>query len=131
MEIKGTVTWVGAMATGMGKNGEWAKQDFVLETLDKYPKKVFMTVWGRENIEKYDLLVGMVVTASIELESREYNGKWYTNVKAWKLQWDSSQKRPAEKPVKEQEWPEPQQEQESGKWPTKARSDVSTDDLPF
>lgn len=122
MEIKGKVLQVLPIASGMGKNGEWHRQPFVIETGDKYPKKVYMDLWGKDLIDKYDLVEGMMVTAFIELDSREFSGKWYTNVKAWKIQWDE-QKRPdfPKKEVKEQEWPE--QEQTGSKW--------STDDLPF
>jgi hypothetical protein len=120
MEIKGKVNWVGEVSTGSGKNGTWARQDFVLETGDKYPKKVFMSLWGEENINKYDLVSGMTITAFLEIESREYNGKWYTNVRAWKIQWDE-QKRP-DYPVKqeEQKWPE-----------TSSSADSDPGDLPF
>ncbi len=132
MEIKGKVIQVMAVTSGSGPRGDWAKQDFVLETGDKYPKKICMTLWGQENIDKYDLVEGMTVTAFLEIESREYNGKWYTNVKAWKIQWDE-QKRPdfpkKQEPVKEQEWPE--QEQTSGKWPEAAGPVDDTDGLPF
>lgn len=111
MEIKGKVVQVMNVASGLGAKGEWHKQDFVLETLDKFPKKVCMTLWGKDLIDKYDLVEGMTVTAFIELDSREYNGKWYTNVKAWKIQWDE-QKRPDfpsanKEPVREMNWPAP------------------------
>ena len=118
--------------SGNGPKGGWQKQSFVMETGDKYPKKICMTLWGQENIDKYDLVEGMTVTAFIELDSREYNGKWYTNVKAWKIQWDE-QKRPdfpkKQEPVKEQEWPE--QERSSGKWPEAAGGPIDDKDLPF
>jgi hypothetical protein len=131
MELTGKVVQVMPVTSGMGKNGSWAKQDFVMETGDKYPKKVCMTVWGEDMINKYDLVPGMTITAHLDIESKEYNGKWYTNIKAWKITWDE-QKRPdfpKKEAVKEQEWPEPKDN--SGKWPTEARNDVATDDLPF
>ena len=104
MEIKGKVVQVMPVKSGQGRNGPWHSQEFVLETGDKYPKKVCMTLWGEENINKFDLVEGMVITAHIELDSREYNGKWYTNVKAWKITWDE-QKRPDFPTAKQEEPP--------------------------
>jgi len=84
MEITGTIVNKLDVVTGEGKNGPWKKQDFILETQDQYPKKVCITVWGDKiNLENFS--VNEVVTASINVESREYNSRWYTDVKAWKI----------------------------------------------
>jgi hypothetical protein len=87
MEISGKVTQVLPLVTGEGKNGTWQKQQFVIETQSQYPKMVMMTLWG-DKINQYNLSVGMMVTCSVEIESREFNGKWYTDVKAWKISVD-------------------------------------------
>lgn len=93
LEIKGKVLQVFPVVTGTGKKGQWSKQSFLLETPGQFPKKLEMSIWGQEKIDKYDLEPGLVVTASIELESREHQGRWYTEVRAWKLSWESDQKR--------------------------------------
>jgi len=73
------------LQSGQGKNGPWKKQDYILEIpSEKFPKKVCITLWG-DNIDKFNLREGNNVTASIDVESREFNGKWYTDVKAWKV----------------------------------------------
>jgi hypothetical protein len=87
MQVSGTVIQVMPVERGQGKKEPWAKQSFVIETEDKYPKKVCVTVWGEEKINQYDLQAAMKVTAHVNIESREYNGKWYTDVIAWKLEW--------------------------------------------
>lgn len=84
MELSGKIISVLPAQTGQGRNGPWKKQDFVIETPGEYPKKVCITVWG-DKIEQWAIKAGDAVTASIEIESREYNGKWYTDVKAWKV----------------------------------------------
>ena len=84
MEISGKVISLQPEQTGNGRNGAWRKRDFILETNGKYPKKVCISVWG-EKIDQFNLNEGQTVTASVEVESREYNGKWYTDVKAWKV----------------------------------------------
>ena len=89
MEITGKIVSFLEVQKGEGKNGEWQKQEFVIETLDaKFPKKVCLNVWGVEKVEnltKYNK-VGDNVKCSIEIESREFNGKYYTNVGAWRVE---------------------------------------------
>lgn len=86
MELTGKIVQILPLQSGNAKNGNvWKKQDYVLETNAQYPKKVCVTVWG-DNIDSFALQNGEQVTISIDVESREYNGKWYTDVKAWKVQ---------------------------------------------
>lgn len=85
MELTGTIIKILPLQSGQGKNGEWKKQEFVVETASQYPKKVCVTVWG-DKIDQFQLKEGEQVTASIEIESREYNNRWYTDVKAWRVQ---------------------------------------------
>ena len=85
MEITGKIISLLPEVTGQGKNGLWRKQEFVLEVPGQYPKKVCMEIWG-DKIDQYKLTPNETVTASIDLESREFNNKWYTNVRAWKVE---------------------------------------------
>lgn len=84
MEITGTVVSLLPLQTGQGKNGVWKKQEFILETPGQYPKKVCLSLWG-EKVDENRIAVGERITASINIESREYNGRWYTDVRAWKV----------------------------------------------
>ncbi len=88
MEISGTVVNLLPMQTGQGKNGTWKKQEFILETPGQFPKKVCISLWG-DKVDENKLSSGDKITASINVESREYNGRWYTDVRAWKIQKDS------------------------------------------
>lgn len=85
MDIKGRVIQLLALQTGEGKNGTWKKQDFVIETDGQYPKKVCISAWG-DKINESALQVGNEVNISFDVESREYNGRWYTDLKAWKIE---------------------------------------------
>jgi hypothetical protein len=84
MEIKGRLVQVLPAQTGAGKNGPWKKQDIIIETPGQYPKKVCVSVWG-DKISESQLVVGSELNVFFDVESREYNGKWYTDVKAWKV----------------------------------------------
>lgn len=82
MNTKGTVIQVLAVQTGAGKNGEWKKQEFIIETDGQYPKKICISLWG----DKVGTIQsGQIVDVQIDAESREYNGRWYTELKAWKF----------------------------------------------
>jgi len=84
MEISGRIHQMLPVQTGQGKNGTWKKQEFILETGDTYPKKVCIAVWG-DKIDLGSYKPGDNVEVSFDVESREYNGRWYTDVKAWKI----------------------------------------------
>lgn len=84
MEITGTVVSLLPLQTGQGKNGVWKKQEFIMETPGQFPKKVCLSLWG-EKVDENRLNIGERITASINIESREYNGRWYTDVRAWKI----------------------------------------------
>jgi hypothetical protein len=89
MEINGKIVHVLNELSGNGKNGTWRKKEYVLETSGNFPKKVCFMVWG-DKIDQFNLQQGDNVNVSIEIESREYNGKWYTDIKAWKVDKGSS-----------------------------------------
>ncbi|MFH5833700.1 DUF3127 domain-containing protein [Halalkalibaculum sp. DA3122] len=85
LQIEGKVVQVLEEESGTSKNGPWRKQEFILETQDQYPKKVCITQWG-DNIDQFNVQEGETITAHIDIQSREYNGRWYTDVKAWKIE---------------------------------------------
>ena len=84
MDISGKLIQLLPAQTGNGKNGQWKKQEFILETGDTYPKKVCIAVWG-DKIDMASFKPGDALDVSFDVESREFNGKWYTDVKAWKV----------------------------------------------
>lgn len=84
MEIKGRIIQLLPLQSGEGKNGTWRKQDYVLETLDSYPKKICFNLWG-DKIDQFGVKQDEEVTVYFDIESREYNGRWYTDVKAWRI----------------------------------------------
>ncbi len=84
MDISGKIIQLLPAQTGQGRNGTWKKQEFILETGDTYPKKVCIAVWG-DKIDISSFSAGDIVNVSFDVESREYNGRWYTDLKAWKV----------------------------------------------
>ncbi len=86
LEINGKVFKILQEVSGEGRNGTWKKQEFVIETDDQYPKKVCMSTWGDKTDAVKNLAIGDDVKVSINVESREYNERWYTDVRAWKIE---------------------------------------------
>lgn len=85
MELTAKLVQILPAQTGMGKNGEWKKQNIILETDGMYPKKVCITLWG-DKVNPAILQEGAILDVSFDIESREYNGNWYTDLRAWKVE---------------------------------------------
>ena len=84
MEIKGKIIELLSEKSGQSANGEWRKQEYILETDGQYPKKICFMAWGYK-IDQFNIQKGETVAVEVDLESREFNGRWYTDVKAWKV----------------------------------------------
>lgn len=86
MEVKGKIIQKLAPVSGTSKAGNaWNKQEYVLETLDAYPKKVFFDFFG-DRANQFPLEIGDTVNLSFDIESREYNGRWFTSIRGWKAE---------------------------------------------
>lgn len=82
--LNGKIFKVLPLESGEGKNGTWKKQPIVLEIDNgKYQKKVAVTLWG--DLANGNFEVGKEISVEYDVESREHNEKWYTEVKAWKI----------------------------------------------
>lgn len=86
MEIKGTVTHVGDVETGQTRNGkDWQKQGFAVKFKDgSYEKEAWFTLFGRAVASCP--VEGDEVNVHFNVSSREYNGRWYTELGAWKVE---------------------------------------------
>lgn len=89
MQLIAKLTQLLPIQTGTGKNGEWKKQDIIVETEGQFPKKICISVWG-DKINESQLQIGKELKIDVDVESREYNNKWYTDIKAWKIEMSAS-----------------------------------------
>lgn len=86
MEITGKIILALPEMTGTSKAGNaWKKREYVLETQDSYPKKIFFDFFG-DRADQFPLTVGQVIKLSFDIESREYNGRWYTSIRGWRAE---------------------------------------------
>lgn len=117
MEITGKLLSKLPPVNGTSQKGEWTKQDIVIETAETYPKKICISFM--KEVEKIQAVqIGSTLTVHINIESREYNGKWYTNVNGWKFDVKSQPETQSHKSANFVE-------------PDLTPSNDSVDDLPF
>ena len=125
MEITGKIIEVLEEKSGQSSKGGWRKQEYVLETQDQYPKKICFMVWG-DKIDDFGIKQGQDLEVSIDIESREFNGRWYTDIKAWKVNQKGSGGGVSSPPASsENATPLPEQE------PLGLDEESNVDDLPF
>ena len=73
--------------SGTSARGSWSKQEFVVETQENYPRTICMNVWGADKVEELSRYrEGELYKFHINLESREFNQRWYTDVRAWRIE---------------------------------------------
>ena len=86
MEITGKIILALPEQSGVSKAGNsWKKKEYVLETQETYPKKVHFDLFG-DKADKYPLSVGQTVRLKFDIESREYNGRWFTSIRGWEAE---------------------------------------------
>jgi hypothetical protein len=88
VEIQGTLIGKLPLFKGTGARGNWVKQEFILETRESsYLRKVCISVFGDDKIRELESFsIGESIKVSVNIESREYNGRWYTELRAWRLE---------------------------------------------
>ena len=86
MDITGRIIAIPPLKSGTSARGEWKIQEYVIEyALDQqYPKKMCFSVWG-ENIDKFNIKQGQELTVSVDIDCREYQGRWFNDIRAWRV----------------------------------------------
>ncbi len=87
MEITGKIIVAMPEVSGVSSRGNsWKKREYVLENTEgQFPRKVAFTCFG-ENADRIQLEVGQDVKIYFDIESREFNGRWYTDIRAWRAE---------------------------------------------
>lgn len=85
MDFEGKVLQILQPTKGTSSRGEWQRQEVIFEMTQEFSRKVAVTFFNKPaDVEK--LRVGESYIVSVNIESREYNGRWYTDIRAWRLQ---------------------------------------------
>ena len=115
MEIQGKVIAVLPERSGVSARGEWKSQTYVIETQEQYPKKMAFDVFGEDRIASFGIHSGEVINVSFDIDAHEYEGKWFNQIRAWKVEKDSDNTTPVEPSIT----------------PVEPSQEPKKDDLPF
>jgi len=86
MEVTGKIILALPEISGVSKSGNnWKKREYVLETLESFPRKIHFDFFG-DKADQFPLNVGDNIRLSFDIESREWNGKWFTSIRGWKAE---------------------------------------------
>lgn len=86
MEIQGEIILALPEQSGTSRSGNaWKKREYVLQTQENFPRKIHFDFFG-DRADQYPLNVGDVITLFFDIESREYQGRWYTSIRGWKAE---------------------------------------------
>lgn len=86
LQIKAKIIQIMPNQSGTSAKGNsWSKQEFIVETFDEYPKKVCFNLWG-DKVDRSFLKEGNIQNFSFNVESREFNGRWYTELRVWRVE---------------------------------------------
>lgn len=87
MEITGRI--IAALepqgGTSQRTGNAWKVQTFVIETIEQYPRKCAFEVFGEDRLQQFNIQVGQHLTVSFDIDAREYQGRWYNSVRAWRV----------------------------------------------
>ena len=83
MELQGKVIAVLPERSGVSARGEWKSQTYVIETQEQYPKKLAFDVFGADRIVNFGIHLGEVINVSFEIDAREYQGRYFNQIRAW------------------------------------------------
>ena len=131
LEIEGKIIRKLNVQTGVSQRGNWSKQEFIIEYQEgSYPSQACFNVWGEDKVKDLERFqIGDSVKVSFNVSSREYNGRWYTDLRAWRIDAAGSQ------PVSAPQTAAPAQETGNAQAVAAATAvpadDSKDDDLPF
>ena len=119
---------------------EWKAKSYVLEVPGEFPRKLVFDVFGVDRLQAFNIQIGELLTVHFDIDAHEYNGRWFNDVRAFRV--DRGQAAPTAAPMPEaapaasaseaapaQEAPVAPQAAPIDAAPFEAPS--ATDDLPF
>lgn len=100
MELEGKVIAVLEPRGGVSKAGNnWKAQEYVIETHETYPRKMCFEVFGEDKISQFNIQVGEELVVSFDIDAREWQGRWFNSIRAWKVERKEAQQPVVEGPV--------------------------------
>ena len=137
MEITGKIIQVLEPRGGVSQRtgNSWKTQEFVIETHEQYPRKCVFNVFGEDRLREFNIQVGEELTVSFDIDAREFNGRWYNDIRAWRVvrvDPNAVAADPAAAPQPQAYAPQPQQPAAPAAAPQpEVAGGAAEDDLPF
>ena len=93
MELTGKIIAVLPERSGVSARtgSEWKMASYVLETMEQYPRKMVFEIFGSDRIAQCNIQLGEVLTVSFDIDAREYQGRWFNSIRAWKVERQTAQ----------------------------------------
>lgn len=112
LKIDVLVTNVFDVREGQTERGTWKSRDFMAESDERYPHKLYFEIFGADKVDKFPVQIGRKYSVYFDIDSQPFNGKYYTHLKVWKLEPLGAQQ--AQQPMPQQtQQPMPQQTQQA------------------
>lgn len=88
MEISGKIIVATEVRSGQSARtgNNWMAQDFVIETHEQYPRRCVFSVFGEDRLKEFNIKPGEELTVYFDIDAHEYNGRWFNNLRAWKVE---------------------------------------------
>lgn len=91
MEIIGKITAVAPIETGVSQRGPWSRATVIVEyESGQFPKSIAL-----QNTKDAEIFAKLPVGATgkfyFDTKTREYNGKYYTDINCWKWEVQGTQ----------------------------------------
>ena len=137
MEITGKIIAALEPRGGVSQRtgNSWKTQEFVIETHEQYPRKCVFNVFGEDRLREFNIQVGEELTVSFDIDAREFNGRWYNDIRAWRVVRvapNAVAAAPAAAPQPQAYAPQPQQPAAPAAAPQpEVAGGAAEDDLPF
>jgi predicted secreted Zn-dependent protease len=88
LQISGKILEIGTETANEIGNNIWKKQEFVIQTDEKFPKTIQINVWGDNILYLQRCKEGDLVNAMINVSSKKTGDRWFTEVTAWRIEVD-------------------------------------------
>lgn len=137
LEIVGSLIKKRPVQSGTSARGEWQKQEFIIKTQDNFPKEVCFNVWGADKVAELDSYKeGELLKIFFNVESREFNQRWYTDLRAWRIERTNNDGEVSNPSASTQSFSQPKTEGTTPQAPSATSPgdlppNIGEDDLPF
>ena len=139
MELQGKVLAALHERSGVSARGEWKSQEFVIEYQEgQYPRKMVFNVWGADRLQRFNIQIGQTVLVAFDIDAREWNGRWFTDIRAFDVRQVDPNATPIAQPAPMQSVAAPMADASAADAnpaapfpPQQEAAGESADDLPF